>query len=289
MFKDPQVITKDVKTLTYAINFGDDDIAAGIIQMADSQNLRNGFIRAVGMDISARVMQFGKRSRERLTSLIRTAIGHFGPSDLADTFESVLTGAIANRSSDFVEAILDARIVSRFRSSTLSVAALCSAAQWSQLEVFKLILEVAAPLSLDEAHYTLGIMIQFKGQSQYAMVSEFVSFLNGVGMTKQVVNYRKPGSCETDCTIDHKHFFYPTQFWNAIDEGEFDIARMLAPYEDTEGRFPTTLFHVIETAKPEILKQLNFLFGLGPEYRRYTCDPVRRCNALHVVVDTSCS
>src|SRR5262249_46188730 len=78
------------------------------------------------------------------------------------------------------------------------------------------------------------------------------------------------------------------QFWNAIDEGAYDIANILAPYEDTEATgLPATLFHIIKTPKANMLRKLHFLFNLGPQYSKYICDTMKGFNALHAVVESS--
>ncbi|EXJ53416.1 uncharacterized protein A1O5_13350 [Cladophialophora psammophila CBS 110553] len=203
-------------------------------------------------------------------------------------FETVLIVAIAARSVDFVEALLDAQVVAQFSSAKWSMVALTSAAEWSQLDVFKKILKISAPLSLDDAHTVLGLTIQYKGHSQLAIALAFIEYLDEHGTIKEVVNYREPSACAPFCDKKHDHFFYPTQFWNAVDERAYDIANILASYEDTEADgLPTTLFHVIKTLKANMLSQLHFLFNLGPQHSKYVCDPVRGVNALHVVVESS--
>jgi len=285
MFKPPEAPKKDLHTLICAINYGETSTTIEFLKQVREVDVERAFRGAVQVGTSSRILQFGDACRERLGSIIKAMHSYFSTGHL---FEMVLTVAISERSIDFVEALLDARAVPRFGSSHSSMLALSVAAHWFQLDIFEKVLEISAPLSFEDAHNVLGVLLQYKGQSQLAITSAFVKYLDQRGTIREVVNYRPPASCQPFCDQEHDHFFYPTQFWNAVDEGAYEIAALLATYEDTEAAgLPTTLFHVIHDPKSDVLTQLNFLFNLGPEYSKFLCDPGRGLNALHAIVISS--
>ncbi|KIW89891.1 uncharacterized protein Z519_09320 [Cladophialophora bantiana CBS 173.52] len=231
IFKGPERLGKDLLTLIRAINCGEPTTAIELLQKAGAEIVEKAFRGAAQGEATSRVLQFGNAFQERLVSLIKAATRHVGPTNSPTSmFETVLIVAIAARSVDFVEALLDAQVVPQFSSAKWSTVALASAAEWSQLDVFKKILKISAPLSLDDAHTVLGLAIQYKGHSQLAIALAFIEYLDECGTIKEVVNYRVPSACPPFCDIKHDHFFYPTQFWNAVDEGAHDIANILASY-----------------------------------------------------------
>ncbi|MCJ1316221.1 hypothetical protein MMC15_001542 [Xylographa vitiligo] len=200
-------------------------------------------------------------------------------------FRPLLGELMAIGAVDIFQAVLDNDIVKSLDSTNESARLLRQAAYWSQLEIFKRLLSITQPFSLEEAHRTLGVMIQYPGPSQLEIIKVLLVRLDSENLTVAVVNYCPPNWCSSSCEEQHAHKYYPSQFWSAIDEGVYEVAKLLAPHaRENDGAQASTMFQVLSKASGDIFSQVLFLMRLGTHFAPLLCYPWKQANVFHTMV-----
>ena len=231
------------------------------------------------------IVAHGRKVSTALQKMVQLIGEHIDEHENKQFFIELIGENIACGSASFLFALLDSNVLPSLDSSRQSCRLLNQAAAWSQIQIFQRILDIMPRFKLEDAHWTLGVIIQFPGPSQVKIVKTFIARLETEDLAIAAVNYSPTDYCHSSCQQDHVHTYYPSQFWNAIDEGNYEVAKVLAPFaRENDGEQASTMFQLLSKARGDLPSHVRFLIQLGPEYCPFVSYPLAGYSVLHVAM-----